>query len=420
VEPTPHIVAKEEPVLFPPYCPRTSCPYHDPTFAEGKIWYYCTKAFRTRSRGAIPTFRCKACRKNCSTQTFSVHYWTHAVGNLEHIENELTSCNSIRQIARNCRCSQSVIVNRSHRLARQYLTLYALALAGHVMNENGVFDGFESFVSSQYHPTNIHYMVGSKSEAVYGMNITVMRRKGRMSDEQKEMRSVIDKAWRPEPGALRRSVQEIMEDFTPMIERTLETTENWEFITDCKQEYVEALHRIVAINRALAEKRMTHVQVSSKLPRTHGNPLWPVNYIDREIRKDLGEHVRETVKHGRELNHQMERMVILLGRHTFKKPRRITGHARIEEGEPPHAVRAGLTRHPKVKARWSWLYTHRQLFSHLPKERTREDGTRGVLLWIEQIWQRLYENPPLVNLRTGELVEGHQPKAAWFPQHLLA
>ena len=43
-----------------------------------------------------------------------------------------------------------------------------------------------------------------------------------------------------------------------------------------------------------AQGRYRHLRVSSRVPRTRLNPLFAVNYIDRQLRKDLDEHVRET------------------------------------------------------------------------------------------------------------------------------
>ena len=37
------------------------------------------------------------------------------------------------------------------------------------------------------------------------------------------------------------------------------------------------------------------------------------NYIDRELRKDMAEHTRETVRQGREGNAAMQRLLVELG-----------------------------------------------------------------------------------------------------------
>jgi hypothetical protein len=52
------------------------------------------------------------------------------------------------------------------------------------------------------------------------------------------------------------------------------------------------------------------------------NPLFPVNYLDRELRKDLHEHVRESVCFGRNVNRQMERLSLYLLYHNYLKAHR--------------------------------------------------------------------------------------------------
>ena len=47
-----------------------------------------------------------------------------------------------------------------------------------------------------------------------------------------------------------------------------------------------------------------------------------MNYLDREIRKDLHEHVRESVCFGRNVNRQMERLALYLFYHNFLKEHR--------------------------------------------------------------------------------------------------
>jgi hypothetical protein len=419
MQPAPYIAPLEVVVDVPPFCPNPDCVYHDMAAAEGTEWFYRTRPFRTLARGLVKTFLCKACRKSCSTQTFSTLYWTHSMGNLEHLENQLVSSDSLRQIGRNCGWSYRAVRTRIQRLARQYLTLFAIALATAVMNEDGVFDGFESFIVSQFFPTNYHILVGADSQAIYGLNALVMRRKGRMTQEQKEMRDLIDAVWRPEPGALREAVRRFFTDCVPMIKRTIETLEKWGVTTDLKPEYVEALHQVPEINEMMERGEMEHHQVSSKQERTQTNPMWPANYIDREIRKDMGEHVRETVKHGREMNCSMERMAIKLGRHTFRKPYRINTPVDQAGQVVTHADRAGFTRNPLVANFEEWLYTRRCVFSHLPKVDFGDGRKRRPLEWIEQIWQRMYENPVLIDPKTGEALEEGQPKEAYFPKHLL-
>ena len=83
------------------------------------------------------------------------------------------------------------------------------------------------------------------------------------------------------------------------------------------------------------EGRILHRTVSSRAARTRANPLFPVNYLDRELRKDLHEHVRESVCFGRNVNRQMERLSLYLWWHNYMKRHRARGPARS------HAAVAG-------------------------------------------------------------------------------
>jgi hypothetical protein len=66
-----------------------------------------------------------------------------------------------------------------------------------------------------------------------------------------------------------------------------------------------------------------HQRTSSRVVRNCENPLFPVNYLDREFRKDQACHVRETVQWSKTVNNTMERMMVYLAYHNLFKPFRI-------------------------------------------------------------------------------------------------
>jgi hypothetical protein len=79
-----------------------------------------------------------------------------------------------------------------------------------------------------------------------------------------------------------------------------------------------------------------HQRIDSHRPRTRSNPLFPVNYFDRELRKDLACHARETVQWSRDVNNAMDRMWLYGVWHNCFKPHRING-----PDKRTHAERAG-------------------------------------------------------------------------------
>ncbi|TVR65961.1 MAG: hypothetical protein EA427_17150 [Spirochaetaceae bacterium] len=202
-------------------------------------------------------------------------------------------------------------------------------------------------------------------------------------------------------------------DLLPQIERAIARTRLWYVISDAKKEHVRALKRIPVIRAALEKQRIRHSRITDRARHSIYcyNRLFSADYIDREIRKDMGDHAKESVKYAREINCALERLVIKLGSHTFTKPHRITGKVDTSD-EPRHAEVARLTSTPIVASYDLWLYTHRHVFSHLPEEASEMD-------WIRTIWKRTETNPPIIDLKTGEMKRKGQPKEKRFARHLF-
>ena len=68
--------------------------------------------------------------------------------------------------------------------------------------------------------------------------------------------------------------------------------------------------------------------------------MFPVNYLDRQLRKDLAEHVRETVRFSRRIEFSLERAMVHLAHHNYFKVFR----SRSTDKKLTHAERAGIDR----------------------------------------------------------------------------
>ncbi|MFW5683134.1 MAG: hypothetical protein ACOC1G_09040, partial [Phycisphaeraceae bacterium] len=103
-------------ISAPEFCPRPGCRYFDRNTAASEPWYICYGSFRTRARGTIRRFRCTACGKTCSTQTFSIHYWSHSDCDFALLAEKLLSGCGLLQHARSCNQTFRVVQNRIRRL----------------------------------------------------------------------------------------------------------------------------------------------------------------------------------------------------------------------------------------------------------------------------------------------------------------
>jgi hypothetical protein len=330
-------------------------------------------SYQTRAFGTVPRFRCLICGKTFSRQTFRIDYYAKRLLDYENLSQRLSSCESLSAIGRAFHASPDSVSNRISRAARQVLAFESEVQCTRHPDEDLAADGFESFCRSQYFPNHISILVGSESQFVYAVDHATLRRKGQMTESQKKKRERFDTVFRPSPRAV--------EDSFALIALEMVRLEGdgkhhplilW---TDQHKAYPRALEQNPHIARMIESEEIRHETISSRKKRTRQNPLFPVNYLDREIRKDLHEHVRESVCFGRNVNRQMERLALYLFRHNYKKKHRARKHPES------HAERAGYDR-AQFADKFTALWEDRAWISRT----TLAD-------WMEKIWRRLYKTP---------------------------
>ena len=140
----------------------------------------------------------------------------------------------------------------------------------------------------------------------------------------------------------------LLEDLSAMICAGCET-EQRVIYSDEHRSYPAVLRSLPRLHTLMLQQRLSHLQISSHRARTTTNPLFAANYLDRQIRKNCGEHVRETVKQAREVNCSNERMAIFAVSHNFFTPHRVSDRA-FTAAEPTHADVAGVSARPDVRA----------------------------------------------------------------------
>lgn len=394
-------------ITEPEFCPNPACHYHIRSNSRNSPWFRRFGSFPTKSRGVISRFICKYCGKTCSTQTFSIHYWTHSTVDLGLIDDRFYAGSGYRQIGRDLGLGYRVLRNRCKRLARNYLNLFDSFLENQQLSENAAFDGFESFIRSQYFPLNYHIMVGADSRFPYMVNSEILKRKGRMTTLQKERRKQIEIHWKPRTAGIKRSCKSLFAGITTMLGNFTQERP-WILDTDMKKEYPLAMKEVSTFNTLLEQRVIVHRTTSSRAERTCWNSLFPVNYIDRELRKNAASHVRETIRQDREINMAMVRMVNTLGHHGFRKPFKIDNKKDIDT-QPTHAEMTCLP--GGVDYHWAFerLYTHRHVWTH----------QKGQQEWMRQIWQKEYCNPPTIKFSTGEKKKKGSPGMGFVARHLV-
>ena len=108
-------------------------------------------------------------------------------------------------------------------------------------------------------------------------------------------------------------------------------------VTDGHKSYPRAIRAEQTLVALREEGRCRHLQIDSRAPRTFTNPMFSANHFDREIRKDVSAHVRESVQFTRRASNAMERLWFYGVWHNCFKARRINGSDRRT-----HAEHAGV------------------------------------------------------------------------------
>jgi len=365
---------------IPPFCPYPGCPnFYRFSEADDTSWYHLHGSYLTEPFGVVNRFKCKACERTFSEQTFSLHYYVKRFITVEDVLRYLGSGMSIRAMGRALDASTGTIENRISRIARQALVIHERAIENTIVDEDVVADGFESFISSQYFPHTIQFLAGKGSQFVYGFNDLMSRRKGRMREEQKQRRAELDTKVRFEANAVRRRFTELLFRLLSLTRFPSPAPPIPTLFTDEHLGYVAAVAEVKKRLGLKADEGFLHVRISSKKARTKQNRLFSVNYLDREIRKDMAGHRRETTCWDRSRVASNERIAAYAFYRNYLKPFRITN--KREAYPVTHAEVAGVNVF-SMKSEGKKFFSERFFMSR--------EGLNG---FFREIWLKTLETP---------------------------
>jgi transposase-like protein len=300
----------------PKFCPNMLCTMHKKDGVK-KDWFIRYGRYRTKAFGEVRRFLCTYCKKTFSTQTFSIDYYAKKKLKYQELVQKLVSTSNQRDISRDCKISLGTVRNKIFRLARQAIAMHQ-EMRKHIKEQTGVVaDGFESFCVSQYYPNNIHLLALKESQYVYDTNYVTIRRKGRMTEAQKEKREKLEaQFWAPKRG-IEDGFSELLDHIGAFSRQSCNRPVT--LYTDEKNDYKRAIHNHKDVRALMRQGYFIHKTTPAGKARTRSNHLFTVNYLDRQMRKDLAGHVRETVCFAKNVNDCMERLSVYFLYHNYMK-----------------------------------------------------------------------------------------------------
>ena len=308
----------------PPFCPNQNCKAHKPLQNN---WHYIKFAsYRRKSDNRkIQRYRCMTCKRTFSTQTFSTTYWQRLRGIDAKIMTKTIGCMANRQIARDLGIDPATVNRKLARMGRHCLLFFNQVMKTAKPAQQIVFDGFETFELSQYHPFHHNVAVEKDTDLVLFFNDSELRRKGRMTDPQKRKRSKLEKQFgKPDPRAIEKATSELLS--VVIHEKPVE------LFTDDHHQYRRPIRRYGS--------QVKHSVTSSKDHRDRNNPLWEINLFDLLLRHSSANHKRETIAWSKRRQASTYRLAIFAVWRNFMKGRR-----EKDRRSPSPAMERGLLDH---------------------------------------------------------------------------
>lgn len=330
----------------PPHCPHRNCPQHRINSRYARYRYRRNASYvRKRDGRRVARFRCNACGRGFSSQSFAVTYYAKRPELIRPTAQALCAGSAHRQIARSLGCSPSSVTRIAARLGRHCMLLQALALA-HLadIDEPVVLDHFETFVSSQFDALGLATPVGHESWFLYGIDPAPHRRGGRLTrSQQRKLRQ------RKQPLASRGGVRRSFTRVLDLLEGILGSQEQLVLHTDGHPAGPPALKAHPLAGRTTHRvfpnpKRGPKGAPRSREARIRDAAMFAVDVLHRLWRHSQAHHRRETIAFPRRINAAVERGFVMTIWRNFVKWR---SERRPDRRTP--AMLKGLAAEP-----WSW------------------------------------------------------------------
>jgi transposase-like protein len=364
--------------FVPRFCPRPTCLQHHVEPAAFRYRRLRATYLRKCDGRIVARFRCRACLRGFSPQSFAVSYYLKRPELTVPIAQGIVNGAAHRQIARVAGCAPSTVTKRVARLGRHAeLLLRICVAAASDIQEPLNYDDFETFTGSQFHPCGIGTTVGHHSWFLYGLGHAPHRRGGRLSPSQRRKQVQWDRrSGRRARDTYARSLERQLDFLLPIVRPTPLT-----LVSDDKKDYARAIRRH-PLARDVRHRVFPNPQRGPKgAKRTpealaRDRAMFPIDTLHRFFRHSVKGHARETIAFGRRTEAQLERA------HLFAIFRNLVKHR--SERRPcsiTPAMWIGL-----ADARWTW---ERVFAQRLQPSRSPAAGA-----WPE-LYDRRMPNPTL-------------------------
>ena len=279
--------------FLPKFCPDAACPSH----SGSPFTFNQRGAFkRLCDQKVVPRFKCLACSRGFSEQTFRVNYRLKRPELLMPLYNDRISKVTHRQSARIHGCTRGTEERHFRRISAHCEAFHGMQLSEVVARGGlGEIFSFDELETYEHHrtqqPVTVPILIERESGYVVDTRVGTLPARGKSGDKQRRRQKREAKSEVPPDGEgegrrksesreMVKAALERLREFSPKDRQLL-------VLTDCKQSYAALLQEIFGA-------RCKHERTSSTQRRDTRNPLWPINHTLARVRDNVSRLVRET------------------------------------------------------------------------------------------------------------------------------
>lgn len=264
-------------MFTPPRCPYRHCPFH-----AGPVpgFYHQHGSYHPKCRPRpVPRFRCLACRRTFSRQTFRADYRDHRPHLNQRLLELLTSGVGLRQSSRllllSLRCTELKFRKIARHLRRLDLNLRTEFTETAALQ----LDEFESYEGERNtRPLSVPTLIEAGSRYIVWSESATIRPRGSMSKRRKRRIAAAKERYGPRKDRSRRALQRTLRRGSELVRNLPQVR----LQTDEKSSYGPLA------KAAFGSKRLRHEQTNSRIARRTWNPLFPINHMEALVRDLLG------------------------------------------------------------------------------------------------------------------------------------
>jgi transposase-like protein len=270
-------------VFQPPRCPYRACSRHREPAPDG---YINNGQYHPKCRPhPVPRFRCRACRRTFSRQTFRMDYRDHSPDLNARLFRFLASGLGLRQCSRNLRLSLRCTELKARKIARHLRGLNLNLRNPLAADASFQLDEFETFEGRRNtRPLSVPMVIEKRSRFIVWAESATIRPRGKMTKARRAAMAKDEARFGRRRDRSRISLRRTLA-LAAELASSLKTVL---LETDQKSSYVDLA------KEAFGQDRLVHGRTSSRLPRTVANPLFPINHTEAMARDLMGRLRRES------------------------------------------------------------------------------------------------------------------------------